>query len=221
MSPFKEEIIKQEIIDQLTWNDSVNANDIFVNVQDGHVELRGNVSNYTAKMAAERDAFQINGVSHVDNYLKVAFPPSVTLPDDSEIESNVESMLSWNTEIDASNIEVKVSNNIVKLSGEVNSYWEKFLAISLTNSIRGVVEVDSNLIVRPALEAKDSKIEEDIKNAFKRTYLIDEEDISVKVKDGVVHLRGSVPNYLIKIQAHNIAVYTSGVVDVVDELIIK
>ena len=34
MSPLIEELKKQDVVDQLTWDDSVNANDIYVDVDD-------------------------------------------------------------------------------------------------------------------------------------------------------------------------------------------
>ena len=85
MSPYAEEIKKEDVIDQLTWDDSVNANEILVKVEDRTVVLNGTVENSTAKMAAERDAYQVRGVMQVENNLEIQFPPSITLPADSEI----------------------------------------------------------------------------------------------------------------------------------------
>ncbi|MFO7933955.1 MAG: BON domain-containing protein [Bacteroidales bacterium] len=221
MSPFAEEIKKQDVVDQLTWDDSVNANEIYVNVQNDTVELRGTVQNFTAKMAAERDAYQVQGVRNVENHLEIDFPPSITLPDDDEITGSIENMLSWNSEINAGEIEVRTKNNVVTLDGQVESYWEKYLAGNYANSTRGVIEVVNNLQVKPARKAVDENIEKDIRNAFKRTFLIDEEKINVEVHNGIVHLSGSVPNFLTKIQANNIAIYTTGVKDVVDEITIS
>lgn len=218
MTPFAEEIKKQDIIDQLTWDDSVNANNINVNVTNSTVELRGTVQNYTAKMAAERDAYQVAGVLEVRNYLEIEFPPAVTLPEDSEITASIERILSWNSEINAARIRVKTRDNVVTLSGEVESYWEKYLASNLANATRGVIEVVNNLSVEPARKLVDMEIKKEIRRAFERTYLIDADRISVEVHNGTVHLRGSVPNFFTKIQANNIAIYTTGVKDVVDDL---
>ena len=54
--------------------------------------------------------------------------------------------------------------------------------------------------------------------AFKRTQLIDEEKITVKVNNGLVHLSGKVSNFFAKMQALNLAIYTNGVKGVSDEL---
>ena len=54
---------------------------------------------------------------------------------------------------------------------------------------------------------------------FKRNS-IDDKKINVSVKNGVVNLTGIVRNHFTKRQAYNIAMYTTGVVDVVDDIVI-
>lgn len=221
MQPEKEEKIKKHIIDHLTWDASVNANDINVTVKNGKVELRGTVQNSTARMAAERNAFHVQGVEDVKNYLEIKFPVTQTLPTDEEISENITSILKWNSHIDASEIQVKTFNNLVTLEGNVGSYWEKYVISEIVNAVRGVLEVKNNIIVRPKLETRDINIKSDIESAFERTNLINDNNIDVSVDTGMVTLKGAVSNFFVKTQAHNIAIYTSGVVDVVDKLTVK
>jgi len=220
MSPYKEEIRKQDIIDQLTWDDSVNANQVHVDVRDNTVRLTGSVSNYTAKMAAERDALQVPGVFQVENYLKIEFPPTVTIPADKEITGNISNMLAWNSRLDAGSIDVSMDAGVVTLSGRVFSYWEKYLAGKVAMSATGVVDVINNLEVRPAQSIIDMDIERDIKSTYERSTLVDEDKINVSVNEGVVHLSGVVSNQLIKQEVYDIAMYTAGVRDVIDEITI-
>ena len=70
----------------------------------------------------------------------------------------------------------------------------------------------------PESTMPDDQIRESIRSTFTRTYPIDEESIQVEVKNGSVHLYGKVPNYLVLIQAFNIAQYTTGVKNVVKDL---
>jgi osmotically-inducible protein OsmY len=220
MPPFVEEIKKQDIVDQLTWNDSVNANDVQVTVNGKTIQLKGSVPNYTAKMAAERSAFQVAGVDQVENYLEVAFPPNYTMPGDEEITGNINHMLGWNNTIRSDDISIKTKHKIATLSGVVNSYWEKYLAGRIAVTTHGVIEVINDLAVQPTRNIIDMDIEKDIRNTYRRSGLIDEHKIKVSVNNGVVHLSGVVSNQLIKQQAHDVAMYTAGVVDVVDELTI-
>ncbi len=219
--PEKDEKIKQHIIDHLTWDASVHANEVNVSVKNGKVELRGNVQNYTARVAAERNAYQVSGVTEVSNFLEISFPPAQTLPTDEEINENIRRILSWNSNADASMVEVTTKEHTVALDGKIGSYWEKNVIEDIVNGVRGVVEVNNNLSVKPKLKALDINIKNDIESAFERTNLINEDNIDVEVKKAVVTLKGAVRNFFIKSQAHNIAIYTTGVVDVVDEMTVK
>jgi len=220
MPPYIEEIKKQDIIDQLTWDDSVNANDVHVTVIGNTVQLIGTVPNYTAKMAAERAAYQVVGVNHVENYLKVDFPPSFAMPGDEEITSSINHMLTWNSNIKSDDIMVKTNNRIVTLSGMVSSYWEKYLSGRIAVTTHGVIEVINDLAVNPTRNIIDRDIEKDITNTYRRSGLIDEHEITVSVNNGIVRLSGVVSKRLIKQEAHDVAMYTAGVVDVIDELTI-
>lgn len=221
MKPEREEKIKQRIIDHLTWDASVNVNDINVTVKNGKVELRGTVQNSTARMVAGRNAYQVSGVEEVDNYLEIKFPATQTLPADEEINENIERILKWNSHIDAAEIQVKTHDNMVTLEGHVGSYWEKYVIEEIVNSVRGVLEVKNNIEVRPKMETRDINIKNDIEQAFERTNLINEKNINVSVEAGMVTLEGAVSSFFSKTQAHNIAIYTTGVKDVVDKLTVK
>jgi osmotically-inducible protein OsmY len=218
MAPLVEEIKKQEIVDQLAWDNSVNANAVHVDVQDGTVQLKGKVSNYTAKLAAERDAYLVQGVNIVENYLEIEFPPKFTIPSDDEITSNIYKMLIWNSNIDSSDIKVETSAGTVTLSGNVSSYWEKFMAEDIANSTNGVIGVVNDLEVVLIKTIEDVEIENDIRRAYKRSVLISEDEIQVSVNNGIVQLSGKVPTYPIKKEAYDIAVYTGGVTDVIDDI---
>lgn len=218
MSPTSAEIKKQDIIDHLTWDNRLNANEVYINVRDNTVQLKGTVPTYASKVAAEKNVYEVPGVTEVENYLKVEFPSGTTLPTDQDIAENIENKLVWNSRIDALHIKVDVSKGIVTLSGVTNSYWEKNLAEDIVLDTHGVVEVMNNLSVRVSKSIVDVDIEKDIKNTYKRSGLTNWDQITVSSKDGVVRLSGVLPSYAEKNRAYTIAMYTSGVVDVVDDI---
>lgn len=218
MNPTIEEIKKQDIVDQLTWDDSVDANDVNVNVHDGTVELKGTVPSYAAKMAAERDAYMVPGVRVVKNDLSVKIPLGVTLPTDTDIRENIEIKLLWDSQLNDSNINVDATGGIVTLSGTVDSYWEKSLAEDIAYNTHGVTGVINHLTVRISESVSDDEIANDIRKAYKRNDIIDEKNINISVKDGIVNLSGTVPSYVIKKQAVKIAEYTRGVINVTDDI---
>ena len=218
MTPTSNEFIKQTIVDQLTWDSSVNSNNVLVTIRDGRVELNGSVENMVARMAAEKSAQQVKGVLAVDNRLEIKFPPGSRLPDDTELKTKVENILSWNNELNADHIEVSCENHMLTLSGTVETYWEKHHASTVVSSLKGVLEVNNELSVIPAMTQNDEKIKEEITKAFQRTYLIDEDRIRVEVVKGIVQLSGVVLNFFVKLQVRNVAMQTRGVKAVLDSL---
>jgi len=222
MTTFPEEIIKRDIVEQLVWDNSVNANDIHVEVQGNTVQLKGTVPNYTAKLAAERNAYKVQGVLNVESYISVAFPPHSTLPDDDEITENIKNMLAWNNKIkNAGNISVETNKGVVTLSGRVTGNWENYEAAEIANATRGVVDVVNKISIRPVKTLHDLDIEKDIRKAYKRSILIDENKIEINVKESIVYLTGTVANHVIKNEAYKTALHTSGVIDVIDNVTIK
>lgn len=220
MNPRSEEIKKQDIIDNLTWDDSVNANDVNVRVENSTAVLEGTVSSYAEKLAAERNALDVPGINVVENNLTVLLPATINLPSDAEITSNIENKLLWDSQIDSTKINVQTIDGVVTLSGEVDTYWEKNQAEDLALSTLGVIDVINNLTVVLTKSLVDLDIESDIKAAYRRSAVIDENKIGVSVNNGIVTLTGTVSDYFTKYRAYRIATYTSGVVDVINDIVV-
>ncbi len=220
MSPLQEELQKQNVVDQLTWDSSVNSNEVHVEAVDGRIRLEGKVPNYTAKLAAERDAYNVIGVTEVENFLEVEFPPAVTIPPDREIESNIKRMILLNARIASGDISVVVKDGVVTLSGVVETIWEKYEAEDVANSAAGVVDVQNNLEVILKEDIIDADIANDILATFQRSSLIDENRLAVEVNNGVVRLTGEAPTFAAKREAYNKALFTQNVRDVIDDIVI-
>lgn len=220
MSPNRDEMIKQEINEQLTWDNRVDASNVQITVSDGIVTLDGVVPHHLARIASFQDAYQIAGIRNVINNLEVRFPSGSDIPNDEELAESIRNMLHWNHNLDDSNIRVESLNGVVTLFGTVDSYWAKYTAEDIAGSAKGVVDVKNNLEVSLVETVIDRDIERDINKAFERSMLIDEEKIGVEVDGGEVHLMGVVSSYPIRKEAHNIALYTAGVTDVKDEITI-
>jgi osmotically-inducible protein OsmY len=125
-----------------------------------------------------------------------------------------------NESINPVNIRVDVENGNVTLSGSVARSREKSKAEDIVNSVKGVADVKNEIKVKPAAIRADDDIEKDIKRAYERYPLIDSDNVFVEVNKGVVTLSGSVVSEPIWNEIHEKALYTNGVVDVVDELTI-
>jgi osmotically-inducible protein OsmY len=113
---------------------------------------------------------------------------------DSEIERDVKDELSWNPDLDATDIAVSVKKGVVMLTGFVKSYTDKFEAEAAAKRISGVVAVANDIEVRmPSVDERpDPEIARDAVAAIKSQLPISSEKIKVIVKNGWVTLEGQV-----------------------------
>ena len=109
----------------------------------------------------------------------------------------------------------------VTLSGRVDAYWRKKRAEELVSAIIGVLAVDNALAVVPTESRVDKSMADDITAAFERNRAIDINTVDVKVEDGIVTLSGKVPTWNAMLTAEDIARYTAGVVDVINDLSVE
>lgn len=219
--PIADEQIRTDIENQLFWDSRIDETGVTVMVVNGEVTLKGTVSTFMAKQAAEDDAWVIPGVIAVENNITVEYPTTVTLPTDDDIKSNVKNVFTWNAVMDAQDLEVSVSDGIVTLRGSVDSYWKMLRAEELVLDVRGVLGVVNEMAVVPTEDFVDETIAEDIVNALKRRPNINVDDITVEVDEGVATLTGTVPNAYGRTMARDAALYTPGVVGINNYLMVE
>lgn len=215
--PRIEEEIKQDIVNQLAWDNRVNAAEIEVEVHDSTVTLRGNVPDYWSRLSAIEDARFISGVARVNDELMVRWP-SVYSPTDEELWENIDRALRANPNIDVARIAPEVIDGVVSLEGTVDAFWKKLHAERIVSDLPGVIEVENRLAIVPTRSISDEAIATQIVDALRRNVLVDSESLDVRVTNGVVTLDGSVPNWAAANAARNVAYHTSGVVDVRENL---
>lgn len=218
--PRVEEEIKQDVVDQLAWDDRVDAAQVQVLVQDATVVLTGNVHNYWARRAAVEDAQLIPGVLRIEDELVVRWPP-VDTPTDDQLWDEVDRTLRANPNIDATRITVDVTDGTVSLEGNVDAFWKTIHAERIVSDITGIRGVRNRLAIVPTHSIADENIATQIVGALKRNALVDSERIDVRVVDGVVTLEGAVPNWPAASAVRNAAHYTPGVVNVRDNLVLE
>ena len=159
-----DELIRKAVVEQLTWDDRVDASKVSVEVENGTVILRGEVPSYFTRTAAQNDALKIVGVRRVVNEILIRPPlePSLT---DMEIENNIKEKLFNNPEINLRDIEVVVSAGTVTLRGTVSAYWKKMHADDLVSDQPGVVFIENLLAVVPTKDYYDQEIAKEIISA--------------------------------------------------------
>ena len=142
---------------------------------------------------------------------------------DLEIQQDVMLELKWQPFLVASNIGVSVKDGIVTLSGTVDNLSQKITAENAAKKVSGVraIAEDIQIGVSPAFKKTDTEIAETVLNALKWHSAVPEENISVKVEDGVVTLEGDVEWEYQRNSARNAICNLLGVRNVLNNLIIR
>jgi osmotically-inducible protein OsmY len=213
-----DEEVKRDVVDELYWDDSVDASDISVAVDRGVVSLSGTVPSHRTAASAVEDARRVYGVTEVQNHLGVSYPGTAPVTDDVEIQSRIQNAFSLDPDIDSLDIRVGVEDGMVTLDGSISALWKKFHAEDIASRQPGVVTIRNNMAVVPTKDVRDKEIADNILASLKRKRLLAEEDIDIQVKNGVVELTGLVPTWIARRVVNETARYTPGVLHVVDNM---
>jgi len=214
----RDEVIKKDVVDELFWDNRIDASQINVSVENGVVTLTGEVPAYSVLSIAKSAVFNIEGVSDVIDNLVVRYAAPPGIPTDSEIKTRAENILNWDPTIDEDSLDVSVHDGVVTLEGTVEGYWKKWQVKDRVSGIRGILGIEEKLAVVPSRRITDEIIARDIIKSMDRDLLVETENVTVEVENGVAKLFGEVPGWLSRRAAETDASYTSGVIDVRNEL---
>jgi osmotically-inducible protein OsmY len=189
--------IKRAIKEAFLYDPRLSPFNLSVSVENGVVTLNGQVHNLRAKQVAEQDANNTAGVWLVRNHIKVRpgmGPHTSPKPDaDAELAKKIRLALLRNPYTHQHEITVTVNNRLAMLDGAVNSNLEKTKAEAVVSAVKGVADVTNNLQVRTTWTPKDDwEIKKDIENELWWSPFVDEDNVSVTVKDGTATLVGVV-----------------------------
>ena len=205
------EFIKQDIIDELTWDEKVDASRIKVKVNDSEVELTGLVGSFKERTEAVWDAWAIKGVKNVVNNLKVNLIEGFNYPADSELKSRIDQLMAWDFSLDQDKIDVSVINGEVILEGAVDNFWKVNYAENKISWVSGIREITNKIAVAPRQKAEDEVIAKKIMDAIERKLSVSTDQVLVTVEDGIVKLEGEVPTYSALRDAYTAAANRDGV----------
>jgi osmotically-inducible protein OsmY len=209
--------LKQDIIAELTWEPSVNASQIGVEVKNGTVTLAGHVDSYTEKWQAERAAQRVSGVKGLAVEIDVKLP-GLSKRTDADIARSAQNSLEWTSWLPKDSIKVKAENGWITLSGEVEWDYQRQSAKDAVRSLLGVVGVSDEISIKP--KASMTAVKSEIEAALKRRAQTDAQQISVDVRGADVTLSGSVHSWSERELAASSAWSTPGVRKVVDNITI-
>jgi osmotically-inducible protein OsmY len=142
---------------------------------------------------------------------------------DSELQQDVMNELKWEPTIRAAEIGVGVTDGVVTLSGNVNSFYEKLAAERAVARVFGVKAIAEELKVRlsGSFKRPDEDIARAVANVLEWNVLVPHEFVKVQVQDGVVTLNGKVDWWYQKDAAGDAISKLVGVVAVINYITIK
>ncbi len=200
--------VQQDVIDELNWEQSVDASKIGVEVADGIVTLAGHVDSYSEKWSAESAAQRVAGVKAIAVEIDVKLPGTSNRTD-ADIARSAENVLDWNTYLPNDRITVKVEGGWITLAGEVDWDYQRHAAISSVSHLMGVKGVSDQINLRPSIPSDSIKTQ--IEAALGRRSKATAQHVKVDVHNSDVTLSGTVDNWSDREAARRTAWGTPGV----------
>lgn len=206
--------------------------EIEATTSDGVVTLTGQAPSEDVKSFAAEIARDTPGVKDVKNEIAVnpTAQPSIegSRVEDLEIKTSILEAFTRSAELGGRQIEVKVENRIVSLSGSVETPAQKNGAEQTARAVSGVAGVTNNLAVTnplatseqpaPAQADTGSELAKRVEFELFRTEAFDTTAMSFRGDGGTVTLSGNVRSRAEQLLAERIAQGVPGVKKVVNEL---
>lgn len=185
-----DQMITDHVEDELLFDQAVMSLNIDVETDDGIVTLTGQVNNILAQERATKIVQLVKGVRSVINRVKVVPSSERT---DQQIRKDVEAALLADPATESYDLTVSVSDGMVTLKGETDSWQEKELAATVAKGVRGVTGFNNRMAVNVDVDRPDYEIQQEIAKALEWSVHVNyPSPITVKVDDGVVTLTGTV-----------------------------
>ena len=144
----------------------------------------------------------------------------MSLSRDRALEELIVSNLKRDSRIDIHELDVRVDNGIVYLSGSLDSAAERR---AVQEDIMLTVEPDKladSTTLRNFVERTDEELKFSVLRVLARDIVLDARYVEVAANDGIVTLSGHVSSYAQKSDVETVAWWTPGVVDVVSRLLV-
>jgi len=142
---------------------------------------------------------------------------------DSDIRQDVRDELEWEPSIQSYDLNVEVKNGVVTLTGDVRSYFERWMAENVVRRVSGVKGLHNEAQVKLEDRHKrdDKVLSEAVQNVLDWTTSLSTESITARVKDGWVTLSGTVTWQFQRVAVNNAVRNLTGVVGLIDEVTVS
>jgi osmotically-inducible protein OsmY len=227
--PRSDRELARDVEDAFLTDSATESFEVEVEVENGLVTLTGTVDSWQEKRLAGIVAKGVRGVTGLENGIDVIAKKARS---DTEILSEVRKTLRWDALVDHALIDVSAEEGRVRLSGVVGSAAEKRRAL-IDAHVAGVKRVDGTEL-EVKLWARDEDLRKDkyvavsdsaVRRAVEDALLYDPRVVSLnvttRVEDGEVTLRGVVDDLKEKRAAAADARNTVGVLSVKNRLRVR
>jgi osmotically-inducible protein OsmY len=140
---------------------------------------------------------------------------------DEQIVKDIMDHLSWDNRVDASDIQVEVTNGKVRLFGAVPVYTTRQIAEQACYDVEGVTSVENQLQVKHPTSMTippDPELKAHLETLLNWNQELASESIRLEVKNGEVTLDGTVDAYWKKVRAEEMAAAVKGVLGIQNTL---
>lgn len=219
--------VKEDVSHRLERDVRVDAAFIDVEVNDGTVELDGAVGSAAERLLATRLAY-VTGVDRVDItdlYVTFAYnddilkttseAPNFT---DKQIAEAVSDAILYDPRGNKFDIKARALNGVVTLTGTVPTLGAMRAAVEDARNTAGVEGLVNLIKVRSDGMISDSDLRDTVITTLARDSLLNDNMITITVKDGVVTLKGDVASDFEKRHAKMVVEGITGVTHVVNTI---
>lgn len=217
----KSNILKENIKDNLFWDSRIDSSNIQVEVENNKVILNGSVPTESSKIIAREIAFMEEGIEKVENNLEASLKETLVLAPHDNLIEKIDFAITFNPEVSISEMKINLSDGKIIIEGEVHGYWQKICANKIACDIAGDFEIINNLNVICFDEYKDEYTLERIKNILKRKGILEELNIEIKIKEGIVSLMGNINNEEFYKELMNSVQFCPGVLGIKNEVLLN
>lgn len=207
--------LKQDILDELEFEPSVDATALGVAVRDGIVTLSGRVRSYAEKLAVEHAVMRVKGVRGIAVEIDVHPGTNDGVADD-DIAERALAALRWSTMVPDGRIVVQVEHGKVTLTGKLDWAYQKRGALDIVRGMRGVTGIVDQIELGERVATRDVKSA--IEKALRRNAVLEGQAVAVAVDGNRVTLDGTVKSWRDRHVAEEAAWAVPGVTEVRDRL---
>lgn len=240
--------LQADIVSRLAWNDSIDSNNIDVEVHDSVARLSGTVASASTKRKAVQCAW-VTGVNRVDSsLLKVAPVREDTHQDLAARKSNaparggsaqaqrgsatevnnhpavadlVIQRLQSDHRLADDKLTVEINQRLATITGTVDTIYERDRVTQAASEVKGINRIYNLVRVRPEERIGDTALIGRVTQALGRDAYLEEFEITARADNGRIHLYGTVDSRFERNHAYDVVSRLPGVIAIDNNLLVR